>query len=162
MKNLENAEIFSDKLLNAVSIISDKIPHVVFGGSIALNAIGLITRPISDIDMFFDLNENLSKTGIFNILNDYQCMSETLTTTNGIEVKRVAINIAGVKGCCFKVPSEQLQCSKYYFYRNGKQYSINIQNVNYAIEAKRSYSKKNIKHTLDLIEINNELNNIFN
>lgn len=162
MKNLENTEIFSDELLNAVSIISDKIPHVVFGGSIALNAVGLITRPISDIDMFFDLTEPLTNTGIFKILDDYECLSETVTNTNGVEIKRVGINIAGVKGCCFNVPKEELQCSKHYFYRNGKQYSINIQNVNYAIEAKRSYSKKNEKHTLDLLEIDDELCKIFN
>ena len=41
MKNLENKEILSDEILNAISLIIKQTPNVVFGGSIALNAISL-------------------------------------------------------------------------------------------------------------------------
>jgi hypothetical protein len=53
--NLENKQILSDDILNAIDLIIKKTPHAVFGGSIALNAVGLINRKISDIDLFFSL-----------------------------------------------------------------------------------------------------------
>jgi len=67
MKNLENKEILSDEILNAISLIIKQTPNVVFGGSIALNAIELINRPISDIDLFFGMNESLSQNGYLSV-----------------------------------------------------------------------------------------------
>ena len=68
--NLENKQILSDDILNAIDLIIKKTPHAVFGGSIALNAIGLINRKISDIDLFFSLNENLARNSFLSIEND--------------------------------------------------------------------------------------------
>ena len=161
MKNLENKEILSDEILNAISVIIKKTPNVVFGGSIALNAIGLINRPIADIDLFFGMNERLSKIRYLSVRTIGEITSDTVTNTNGIEIQRTGAKIAGVKTCCFKVSDEELQCSKHKFTRNGTEYTICIQNVNYAIEAKKSYSSRNQKHKTDLEIISNVLGCIF-
>ena len=161
MKNLENKEILSDEILNAISLIIKKTPNVVFGGSIALNAIGLINRPISDIDLFFGINESLSKNGYLSVETIGEITSNTVTNTNGIEIQRTGAKIAGVKTCCFKVSDEELQCSKHKFARNGIEFTIYIQNVNYAIEAKKSYSSRNTKHKTDLETISNVLDGLF-
>lgn len=153
MSNLENKEILSDEILNAISLIISEIPDAVFGGSIALNAIGLISRKISDIDLFFALNESLSKNRFLSIENNGEITSDTVTNTNGIEIQRTGAKIAGIKTCCFKVSTDELQHSKHTFIRNDKLYVICIQNVNYAIEAKKSYANKNIKHKTDLESI---------
>ena len=53
MNNLDNSEILSDEIVNAIDLIITQIPDVIFGGSIALNAVGLLNRKVSDIDVFF-------------------------------------------------------------------------------------------------------------
>ena len=161
MKNLENKEILSDEIFNAISLIIKQAPNVVFGGSIALNAVGLINRPISDIDLFFGMNESLSKNGYLSVETIGEITSDTVTNTNGIEIQRTGAKIAGVKTCCFKVSNEELQCSKHKFTRNETEFTICIQNVNYAIEAKKSYSSRNPKHKSDLETISNVLDGLF-
>lgn len=161
MKNLENKEILSDEIFKAITLIIKETPNVVFGGSIALNAIGLINRPISDIDLFFGMNESLYKNGYLSVGRIGEITSDTVTNTNGIEIQRTGAKIAGVKTCCFKVSDEELQYSKHKFTRNGKEYTIRIQNVNYAIEAKKSYSSKTPKHKTDLEAISNVLDGLF-
>lgn len=160
MSNLENKEILSDEILNAISLIIKQTPNVVFGGSIALNAIGLLNRPISDIDLFWGMYESLSKNKYLSIESTSELASDTVTNKNGIEIQRIGAKIAGVKTCCFKVSDEELQCSKHKFTRDGNEFTICIQNVNYAIEAKKYYSNRNEKHKRDLEEITNVLENI--
>lgn len=158
--NLESKEILSDEMLNAISIIIKHTPNVIFGGSIALNAVGLINRPISDIDLFFRMNESLTKNGYLSIKSIGEITSDTVTDVNGVEIQRTGTKIAGVKACCFKVSDEELQHSKCTFIRDGNEFTIYIQNVNYAIMAKKSYASKNIKHKTDLENISNTLENI--
>ena len=161
MKNLENKEILSDEILKAISLVIGRTPNAVFGGSIALNAIGLINRPISDIDLFFGMNEILNKNGYLSIASIGEITSDTVTNANGIEIQRTGAKIAGIKTCCFKVSNEELQCSKHKFTRNETEFTICIQNVNYAIEAKKSYSSRNPKHKSDLETISNVLDGLF-
>lgn len=161
MKNLENKEILSDEILNAISLIIKNTPTVVFGGSIALNAIGLICRPISDIDLFFPELDSLQKNGYLSIETIGEITSDTVTNVNGNEIQRTGAKIAGIKTCCFKVSNDELQCSKHTFTRNGINITMCIQNVNYAIEAKKSYSSRNPKHESDLKNINETLDNLF-
>ena len=160
MKNLENKEILSDEILNAISLIIKQTPNAVFGGSIALNAVGLINRPISDIDLFFGMNESLSKNGYLSVETIGEITSDTVTNTNGVEIQRTGAKILGIKTCCFKVSDEELQCSKHKFTRNENEFTICIQNVNYAIEAKKSYSSRNPKHKSDLEIISNVLDGL--
>lgn len=159
--NLENEEVLSEEILNAIDLIIKHTPNAVFGGSIALNAVGLISRKVSDIDLFFPLNESLAKNGFLSIENDGQILSDTVTNVNGVEIQRTGAKIAGVKTCCFKVSDEELQCSKHKFIRNETERTICIQNVNYAIMAKMTYADKNNKHKEDLKQINTTLDNYF-
>lgn len=162
MRNLENKEILSDEIMKAIDKIVTHMPNVVFGGSIALNAVGLLNRKISDIDLFVKKNENLADTEFFTI-SDNQITSDTVTNTNGVEIQRTGAKVDGVKVCCFKVSDEELQHSKYTFVRDGKSFTINLQNVNCAIEAKLAYAKhnQNPKHIDDLTNIIKELDSNF-
>lgn len=155
MNNLENKEILSDEIFNAIKLIIGKVPNVVFGGSIALNAVGLLNRKISDIDLFFHIGTSLSNNGTLFIENDGQILSDTVTNMDGIEIQRTGITIAGVKCCCFKVSDEELQSSKI----TVRGLTIHIQNVNYAIQAKIAYAIKahNTKHRDDLNDIDDKL-----
>ncbi len=150
--NLENKEVLSDQILNAIDLIIKHTPNAVFGGSIALNAVGLINRKVSDIDLFFHLNESLTKNGFLSIENDGQILSDTVTNVNGVEIQRTGAKIAGVKACCFKVSDEEMQHSKIEFLGR----KICVQNVNYAIMAKMTYADKNDKHKEDLKQIIND------
>ena len=155
--NLENPDILSADVLAAIELIVKHIPHAVFGGSIALNAVGLINRPVGDIDLFFRYEESLQKNGFLTLGDDGQILSDTVTDVNGVQIQRTGAKIAGVKTCCFKVSNEELQHSKVTVF--GK--TLNIQNVNYAIAAKRTYADKNGKHKVDLEQIDKALDDIF-
>jgi len=158
MNNLENKEILSDEILKAIDLIISTCPNAIFGGSIALNAVGLLNRKVSDIDLFFPEIESLSKNKFLSIENEGEITSDTVTNTNGKEIQRTGAKIAGVKTCCFKVDDEELQYSKFAFLGR----TIKIQSVNYAIQAKRAYEFKNEKHKSDLINIQVELDRVFN
>jgi hypothetical protein len=160
MKNLENKDILPDKIMDAIKIIISNSPNFVFGGSIALNAVGLINREIKDIDLFFGLDESLQKNGFLTYISD-GITSDTVTDVNGNDIQRTGAKINNVNVCCFKVSQEELSHSKYHFNRDGISYVINIQNVNYAIIAKKTYQSRNKKHYDDLINIFNELANLF-
>ncbi len=145
-----------DNILSAIDIIVKNTPDVVFGGSIALNVIGLIDRPVNDIDLFFPINTSLSKNNFLTYVSDIG--SDTVTDVNGNTIQRTSARINDVKVCCFKVSNEELQCSTALL-TNGCR--INIQNVNYAILAKRSYAKSNPKHQDDLKNIIHNIEKLF-
>lgn len=154
MNNLENKYILSEELIVAIDRILEKVPHVVFGGSIALNAVGLISRKINDVDIFLPMNENFKQFLSIGVLDEMT--SDTVTDMNGKEIQRVGAKINDVKVCCFKVGDEELEHSNFTFFNR----KIKIQNVNYAIIAKKTYSKKNKKHRDDLDEIYNSLHDL--
>ena len=83
MNNLENKDILSDNVLSGIDYILEKCPDVIFGGSIALNAVGLLNRKISDIDLFFPLGTEIKI--IAGLHNDDLMVqvSEPATDTNG-------------------------------------------------------------------------------
>jgi hypothetical protein len=160
MNNLENPEILTDEIISAIDLIIAQIPDAIFGGSIALNGVGLLNRKISDIDVFFSFNQSLSKNG-FTQIPTTEILSDTVTDTNGLPVQRTGLKVNGVKVCAFKVGIEELQCSVIRFTRDDKTRQINIQNVNYAIQAKIAYTSKNPKHKEDLQTIDKILNKLF-
>jgi len=157
MKNLENTEILPIEILKAIDLIIKNCPNAIFGGSVALNAVGLLNRKISDIDLFFGEYESLSKNNFLSLATekDGQILSDTVTDVNGKEIQRTGAKIAGIKTCCFKVGIQELQSSSFNFLGR----TILIQNVNYAIMAKMSYAKNNDKHKIDLENINSKMEN---
>jgi hypothetical protein len=169
MNNLENNWVLSNKLLSAIDLILERTPNVVFGGSIALNAVGLIRRKIKDIDLFFPLTENFSNNTVLCMSTASDISSETTTDINGLQIERVGAKIGDVHICCFKVPDEFLQSSRITFLGR----TLNIQNVNQAIIAKRVYAEmtsnkkghlyiQNSKHKDDLDKIYSTLNELLN
>lgn len=160
MNNLDDSRILSDEIVNAIDLIIAQIPDAVFGGSIALNGVGLLNRKISDIDVFFHHCQSLSKNG-FTQIPTTEILSDTVTDTNGNPIQRTGLKVNGVKVCAFKVNNEELQCSSVTFTRNDKTRKINIQNVNYAIQAKMSYSSKTQKHKDDLTAMEEVLRGVF-
>jgi hypothetical protein len=155
--NLENKEILSEEFLKAIDLIIKDNPNVVFGGSIALNAVGLIKRKVADIDLFLKKNDSLTKYSFLSVQNDGEICSDTVTDVNGKPIQRTACKIGGVKTCCFKVDDEELQHTKVEFLGR----KICVQNVNYAIMAKMSYADRNNKHKDDLKTIEEIYNKFF-
>jgi hypothetical protein len=160
MNNLENPEILSDEILKVIDELLYKCPDVVFGGSIALNAVGLLNRKISDIDLFFRIDTNFARNN-FLTLTVSKITSETVTNVHGKEIQRTGLIVNDVHICAFKVDDEELQHSFFKFVRNDKTYNIKIQNVNYAIQAKIAYKWKTDKHKMDMDNIDKTLNDSF-
>ena len=144
------------ELFSSIDLILKHCPTAVFGGSIALNSVGLIDRPIGDIDLFFHLNESLNHNGFLSVPND-GILSETVTDENGKEIQRTSSKVGTINVCVFKVDSSYLQHSIHEI--EGRK--IKVQNVNYAINAKRTYAAKNInKHIADIKSIETVLDSI--
>jgi len=159
---LENKEILPDNLLLVINLIVEKFPDVVFGGSLALNAVGLLNREIFDIDLFIE-DISIQESGFGKFLGKYwdrNMLSDTVTDLNGNRIQRIGLKINDVHICTFKVSDEYLQHS-FIELRDGLK--IKIQNVNYAIQAKISYAQSDMlsKHTKDLKEINDNLDIAF-
>ena len=152
--NLENPDILSKYILTAIDVILKNVPNAVFGGSIALNAVGLINRPVKDIDLFIPIGSVVPDSIVES--SEGIITSETSEDTNGVLIDRTGMLIAGQGVCLFKVPEEELAHSKI----NVLGRELNIQNVNYALRAKMSYADKTDKHKKDLKEINNILDNL--
>lgn len=160
MNYLRNTEILPEKIFQALVIISQRCPTAVFGGSIALNAVGLLNRPVKDIDVFVPDFSSLTENGFMwaqDAKSSY-LLSDTVTDVNGKLIQRTGIKVNGVNVCCFKVSSEEMQHSLYTL----GEVTIKIQNVNYAIQAKKVYANKNDKHKIDLYDINQTFDELFN
>ena len=135
---LENKDILSDEILKVMKKLIDVSNNeIVFGGSIVLNALGLIKRPIHDVDIFIDKHISIYGGLDFFIHNeiDDELIYESVTDINGIPINRISIKIDGINVCIFSV--QTLNYSS--FKLNDK--DIKIQNINEAILAKRAYLK---------------------
>jgi len=155
MKYLENKEILSDKIFYTMKTIAEQCPNVIFGGSIALNAVGLLNRKIGDIDTFFGEIESLERNGFLKTRTLCFSFSYSLSDDEGNTVQRTGVIINHVHVCVFKVDKSQLQ----YSLMNIRGTVFKIQNVNCAIQAKLQYSKRGVqKHIQDLEEITLRLN----
>ncbi len=152
MRNhLEEKEILSEEILYAIDQLLLLSKDIVFGGSIALNAVGVIDRPVHDIDL---MTLSSSSLNFYNLLQlvcatkDVKEISETVTDVNGEQVIRVGAKIKDINICIFKL--KKLNFSEFKF--SGR--TIKIQNINDAILAKRCYSQKNVssagKHLHDV------------
>mgnify|MGYP001222914324 CR=1 FL=1 len=168
MNNLEKPGNLSSEILEVIDLLIKHCPNVIFGGSIALNAINLIDRPVKDIDLLFEENNSLGyKDDKLNFwqafteavntqITEGKIESDTVTNTNGEPIQRTGVKIKNINICCFKVKKHELQHSKVKFI--GRE--ICIQNVNYVLQAKQSYASKNPKHQEDInnaIKIINDL-----
>jgi len=150
---LEDEDILSPEILALIDRITTTFPGVVFGGSIALNAVGVIKRKIRDIDIMCSIDSCLI-VKIGTELKKYENaeeLSEIVSDINGVKILRNGYNVDGVHVCVFVLPS--VTASEFTF--SGRK--IQIQNVSEAILAKRAWSginsKSKIKHLNDICEI---------
>ena len=163
--NLEKQEILSQNIVSTIDIIISKYPNIVFGGSVVLNALGIIQRPIKDLDLFIKACEYSDVTNVFNNLsgNITRIPSETITDVNGDLISRFGWRINGTDVCIFLMPESKegsLQSTPFEFLGR----SIQIQNVNEAILAKKAYSKMDKpscdKHREDMKNVENFFDNL--
>lgn len=138
MNNLEDSEILPDEILVVIDKLINYNPNFIFGGSIALNAVGLLNRKIKDIDIFVKEDYSICDN-LFEVKTNV--VSETVTDVNGEKITRVGFKINDINICIFRVKGESLQHSIFEFSRR----KIKIQNCNHAIIAKLAYSKKRDK-----------------
>lgn len=164
MRNhLEEKAILSEEVLFAIDKLISKSKDIVFGGSISLNAVGLIDRPIKDIDIMTSSHLSLAHYNLMEIVcptNDVTQISETTTDVNGEQITRVGAKIGDINICIFKLKGD-VKFSEFKF--SGR--TIKIQNVNDAILAKRAYAQKDYKscdkHKHDVIKSNAILDDLF-
>ena len=158
---LENKEILSEEILNAIYKLLESSEDIVFGGSLCLNALDLINRPIKDLDIFTLNGNSLNYYNLIKFITnaDDELLSETTTDVNGDIIVRQGAKVDNVNICIFKV--NNLSYSTFTLYGR----KIKIQNVNDAILAKRAYStfeyKSAQKHKDDLNSIDNEFELLF-
>ena len=143
----------SEELKSAIKEIATNCPDVVFGGSIALNAFGLLDRPVHDIDIFVSDMHGLNNVNLLSIITDPNALSSTVTDMHGKAIKRVGFKFMGVSVCVFKVDNEQLDSTKILF----DNVTLNIQIPIHAFLAKMQYKDKDKKHADDLIHMVSQL-----
>jgi hypothetical protein len=152
MRNhLEEKEILNEKVLEGIDKLLALSKEIVFGGSIALNAVGVIDRSIKDIDLMTSKHKSLNYYNLMQLVcptEDVKEISETVTDVNGEMVIRVGAKIGDINICIFKI--DKVNFSEFKF--SGR--TIKIQNINDAILAKRCYAQKNVssagKHLNDV------------
>ena len=158
MNKLENKEILPENIYKAIKKIKDKHPEAIFGGSIALTAMGLLNREIHDIDVFFDRRYSID----FDLFEKSNGSSSNVAYTDDNEKVTsilTSCKVNGVKCCVFLEKSEFLQYSTFSFFGE----KIKISQVNLAIDVKRRYAKGGaIKHINDLKFIDKALTDLFN
>ena len=157
MNKLENKRILPENIYKAIKKIKDKHPEAIFGGSIALTAMGLLNREIHDIDVFFDRRCSID----FDLFEKSNGSSSNVAYTYDNEKVTSILTpckVNGVKCCVFQEKSEFLQHSTFSIFGE----KINISQANLAIDAKRRYAKGGaIKHINDLKFIDNALADLF-
>lgn len=133
------------QFLTAIDEITKQLPDAIFGGSLALNMVGLINRPIDDLDIFIDKDKFVDTIELVRQSED--SASAQVLDDNGKIIERRAIEIAGVKVCLFLVDSSYMQ----HAVMTIGERDLKIQNVNFAIKAKIQYGSRALrKHQEDL------------
>jgi len=154
LNHLEDSRILSPVVLNAIDYLLLKNRNFIFGGSLALNAVGIIKRPIKDLDIIIDEGDidEFDIRGIVkkNPSKDNECY-ETSQEIGGRQIKRYPASIHEVKVCFFVDPDPTYSVFKF------KDRKIRINNVNDAIMAKRTFletpgvrPESFLKHMMDI------------
>lgn len=160
--NLENPYILTPEILKTIDLITSRMPNAIFGGSICLNALDLIKRPIKDIDLIVPVDTSVKLINDI-VVYDSNSISEVCNEdANGCPIRRIAVKINNINVCIFKI------YEPIFFLFNFFDKRIKLHNVGDIIQIKKKYiNNPNIKpeslkkHTNDLNEIQNFFNNNF-
>lgn len=186
--NLNN-KILSTEIKNLILKLNNEFPDIIFGGSIALNAVGLIERKIGDVDIFVPEKHKILQSNyvldyissenqkVKNKKTEYgqsknkfdwaefgeMKANEDVFSENGLCTLRTGIIINNIKVCIFEVQNEDEL--KSFRFKIDDSDEINLQNIFHAIKTKCLYVRKSFspnldKHLSDLFEIYHELKSI--
>lgn len=128
---LEDPEILSPVLLNAIDYLLLKSKDIIFGGSLALNAVGIIKRPIKDLDIVID--HDLVHYGLDKLPHQELGSDQPPTDVFDKKVTRHALMLNEIKVDVFQ--TTEVGFSKFKF--SGRE--IRLNNVNEIIIAKKQY-----------------------
>jgi len=134
--------MISKKTWKAIDYILKNCPSAVFGGSIALTAVGLLNREVGDIDLFFQEGDSLTRNGFLKgepTMNP-NIGSDTITDVNGKQIQRTSVEVHGIKTCCFKIPFEQWQYSEILF--NGREDENTERELRYCSKVRMARKKR--------------------
>lgn len=147
--------MLSEDQKKALKILTSIDPNICVGGSVCLNAYGLMDRKVGDLDIFVNRDKPFNITK-FRLANDFDRDYDFTTDFNGDTLDRIPLLISGVKVCLFKVPPYLTQSLR----MKVDGLELNIQNPCFAIAGKVLFSKHDEKHTKDLALIQNKLLNL--
>ena len=158
---LENPEYVTPELKDIVlKLVKATNNDIVFGGSLALCAVGLLKRKVKDLDIIigqFTPIENLHLQEF--ISEDYDgASSDVALDSNGEEITRIVLKINEINIDIFKVA--KFNYSRVNFFGE----TIKIQNVNEVILIKQVYAAKgfssSLKHINDLAAVDNAISDL--
>ena len=161
--NLEDPKILDTTLLFAIDEIVRLYPDAVFGGSIALNAVGLLNRRIGDVDVMIAASKKDSAFALYSALKNETAdanlnASDSIMEVNDEPIHHIGGKLCGVSVCLFVIP--KLNYSEFRFFNR----VIKIQNVNDAILTKQAYASMRTpsspKHAADVDSIEQALDDL--
>lgn len=141
--------------IQAIKVMQGINRNIVFGGSLCLNAYGLLDREVGDLDVFVD-KDNPFDVEKFRRAGDLDRDYDFTTEFNGEILDRIPLVINGVKVCIFKVPKYLLSAVS----MDIDGLEIGVQNPCFAIAGKVLFSKHDPKHTVDLDAMRSKLLNL--
>ena len=172
--NLNN-KILSPEIKDLILKLNNEFPDIVFGGSIALNAVGLIERKIGDIDIFVHEEHKILESSYVldykssenqrvkdkkneqpkNVFDYFSKQAEfgemkangDVFSENGLCTLRTGIIIDNIKVCIFEVQNEDEL--KSFRFKIDDSNEINLQNIFHAIKTKCLYVRKSFSPNLD-------------
>jgi len=159
---LENPEYITTELKDIVlRLIKATGNNIVFGGSFALCAVGLLKRKVKDLDIIIPKNMSIENLNLQDFTSeDYNgCSSDVALDSNGDEITKIVLKIDETNIDIFKVGKFTYSIVNFF----GT--DIKIQNVNEVILIKQMYVAKGLpssqKHILDISVIDKMIENLF-
>lgn len=187
---LENENILDNHMFSTIKIIQNKFPDVIFGGSISLSAVGLLNRPIADIDCFVsDSGKRNDYLYLRELIKPYykepkpkQTKSmHTGVLTDDLDIffkdqfvqnyMKVSETVNYIDGKIVSRYGGYFNDVKFCVFRVPEEFmlhsivkvyntKIKIQNINMCILAKQSFAHKNMKHQKDLQQVHDIINDL--
>lgn len=145
MSSITDKHILTDEHLIAIDLILDNCPTVIFGGSLVLNAVGLLDRPVHDLDLIFPETDSFFTNGFFKISDLSDCKSDGIVDRYGKDLRRLGGKICGIDVCCFRIPLIELEFFQYDLMGR----LINMHSVKHILLAKKRFARRTPKHRDD-------------
>lgn len=154
MKITLDEHILSRNMFNVMVMIKKAIPVTTFGGSLALNVVGLLNREIKDLDVLYPTIYSDPVTDSQYVGMDSFIKCQQLETSSSLGFKRYKLN--NIEVCFINVSYSRLTYEPIIVNNE----IFNIAGVNHAIMFKQEHLGIT-KHNEDMQSINNKFNLLF-